>query len=299
MVKKNLWRDLAVEFRALRDSHGTLQAHWYIDDGGSKAWKVWDPAGGTATVRFEALAKRGALALSQAGGSGDPLSAWLDILSARAAISDLTATESRKMLTKSVDKQRPGGKILRICEASADYCTALESHALDAESLQEQQEDPRNWSVLHRQVATHMKLKQIRGAPAEEIPEEFVRAGIAEQYGVKPEEVTAKQMRNEVAGLLRRYPGIKLTAPPTGDGQEEGKAPGVSQSTESMGQQIDRYRQECRMTVEEFAAAVSVTTRTVQRHMAGTRKPLARHLSGYERLFSKLLKRRIVIEKRS
>src|SRR3984957_19644611 len=30
---------------------------------------------------------------------------------------------------------------------------------------------PRNWSVLHRQVATHMKLKQIRGAPAEEIPE--------------------------------------------------------------------------------------------------------------------------------
>jgi predicted transcriptional regulator len=53
------------------------------------------------------------------------------------------------------------------------------------------------------------------------------------------------------------------------------------------------------MTVEELAAAVSVTTRTVQRHMAGTRKPLARHLAGYERLFSKLLKRRIVIEKRS
>src|ERR1700726_3679736 len=137
MVEANLWRDLAVEFRALHDRRGTLQAHWYIDDGGSKVWKIWDPAGGTAAVRFEALAKRGALALSQAGGSGDPLSAWLDILSARAAISDLTATESRKMLTKSGDKQRPGGKILRICEASADYCTALESHALDAESLQQ------------------------------------------------------------------------------------------------------------------------------------------------------------------
>jgi hypothetical protein len=66
-------------------------------------------------------------------------------------------------------------------------------------------------------------------------------------------------------------------------------------SAESVGHQINRYREECRMTVEKLAEKMKLNTRSVQRHIADT-VPLARNITAYERVFSKSLNREIVIK---
>lgn len=69
--------------------------------------------------------------------------------------------------------------------------------------------------------------------------------------------------------------------------------------TETIGEQINRLREECRLTVEELAERIGIEPRSVQRHEAGTSTPYARHLRTYEKEFSKLLNRQIVISKLS
>ena len=66
---------------------------------------------------------------------------------------------------------------------------------------------------------------------------------------------------------------------------------------ESIGRQINRYREACQMTVEDLAAKLEIGTRTVQRHLANASVPHPRHLSAYGRVFSRLLNKRIVIKK--
>jgi DNA-binding transcriptional regulator YiaG len=63
----------------------------------------------------------------------------------------------------------------------------------------------------------------------------------------------------------------------------------------SAGRQIDRLRKECHLTEEQLAVEMKITTRTVQRHIYDTCPPRSRNLTGYSRLFSRLLKRQIVI----
>jgi hypothetical protein len=68
---------------------------------------------------------------------------------------------------------------------------------------------------------------------------------------------------------------------------------------ESVGRQIDLLRNECQLTEEQLAEKMMITARTVQRHISDTCLPLSRSLTGYSRLFSKLLERQIVIKKMS
>jgi ribosome-binding protein aMBF1 (putative translation factor) len=63
--------------------------------------------------------------------------------------------------------------------------------------------------------------------------------------------------------------------------------------------QIERLRQQCRMTVEELAEALDVVPRSVFRHLSGESIPRNRHLAAYERVFSERLKTKIVILKTS
>jgi hypothetical protein len=75
---------------------------------------------------------------------------------------------------------------------------------------------------------------------------------------------------------------------------------GIRQNSEgselkAAGQEIDRLRKEGRLTMEDLAKAINSTPRTVQRHIAGENKPLPRCVAAYERVFSMLLKRKIVI----
>jgi hypothetical protein len=68
-------------------------------------------------------------------------------------------------------------------------------------------------------------------------------------------------------------------------------------SAESVGRQINRYREDCRMTIEDLGENIGLDARTVQRHVADACIPFARNLTAYERVFSKLLNKEIVIKK--
>jgi ribosome-binding protein aMBF1 (putative translation factor) len=68
---------------------------------------------------------------------------------------------------------------------------------------------------------------------------------------------------------------------------------------ESVGAQIRRLRDECQLTTEELAEEVEMEVRSVQRHLANKATPYVRHFRAYERVFSKLLSRKVVISKMS
>lgn len=68
---------------------------------------------------------------------------------------------------------------------------------------------------------------------------------------------------------------------------------------ETVATQISRLREECRLTIEELAERIGIEPRSIQRHESGACLPYTRHLRVYEREFSKLLNRQVVISKLS
>lgn len=66
--------------------------------------------------------------------------------------------------------------------------------------------------------------------------------------------------------------------------------------TETIAEQIERFRRECNLSVDALANEIGVEPRSVYRHLAGVQPRLA-HIGAYERGFSKLLKRDVVIKK--
>lgn len=67
----------------------------------------------------------------------------------------------------------------------------------------------------------------------------------------------------------------------------------------TVGEQIERFREECRMSVEQLAEEVDIEARSVYRHLSGKVEPRLNHLGAYDRVFSKHLGRKIVIERTS
>jgi hypothetical protein len=86
---------------------------------------------------------------------------------------------------------------------------------------------------------------------------------IAEQDGIKPEEVTFQRIRFEIAGLLPFYPAITMVpadkpnagipAPPTAIAEPTQDSTPQSGATETLAAQIQRLRQECRWSVEKLS----------------------------------------------
>jgi hypothetical protein len=66
--------------------------------------------------------------------------------------------------------------------------------------------------------------------------------------------------------------------------------------TPPISEQLDLLRKECRITVEELADAISLSARSVYRHLSGDAAPRGRQIIAYEKLFSKKLERLIRIE---
>src|ERR1700722_4507118 len=78
MANSKFWRSLAKAFRALL-VNSRMRAEWrYIVGKGPKEWTLAN-ASRMARIQFEAVARRGAAALSDAGGS-DLLVVWLEAL---------------------------------------------------------------------------------------------------------------------------------------------------------------------------------------------------------------------------
>lgn len=102
------------------------------------------------------------------------------------------------------------------------------------------------------------------------LPEPLVREVLGTLYGIKPEKVTLDRTARD--------------QPPT---------------LETIGLQLNRLREECRWTEEQLAERISISLRSVQRHLAGESIPYSRHIHAYERVFSKRLERQVVIDRMS
>ena len=84
--------------------------------------------------------------------------------------------------------------------------------------------NPDNWSPLRRRVEEFRKVKALVAGPHERIPESLVREVIAEQNGIKPEDVSLRQIQFEVSGLLQDYPAITLIPSPAPTASSAGGA---------------------------------------------------------------------------
>jgi ribosome-binding protein aMBF1 (putative translation factor) len=81
---------------------------------------------------------------------------------------------------------------------------------------------------------------------------------------------------------------------------DERTAPPVSQHAtmlETIGKQIDMLRLECDLSFEELAEKVGIDPTNVSRHIRGKATPSRMNRRSYERVFSNMLKRHVVINK--
>jgi len=82
--------------------------------------------------------------------------------------------------------------------------------------------------------------------------------------------------------------------PPTAVGQPV--PPREAQRGETISEQIERLRNECRLAVEDLAEAIDLTPRSVYRHLSGGAHPRKRQLAAYEKVFSEKLKRQVHLQ---
>jgi hypothetical protein len=133
MPEEEFWRGIEARFRAIQSRkvpvHGvpwhddSLYAVW-LASGWSDTGDQWrlDGANHTVKVNFRWLAERAAVELGHPGGRSGVLF-WLDLLKRESPNYKGTGSGSGdKGLTRTEH-----GKIVRVCEASADYCLRLET----------------------------------------------------------------------------------------------------------------------------------------------------------------------------
>jgi hypothetical protein len=92
------------------------------------------------------------------------------------------------------------------------------------------EDDPKNWSVLRRRFEAFRSIKKLLTGPHETIPEALVRSALAEELGIKAEEVTIEQIIHAVARLLPQYPAITVIPVSQPEGT---KPPALAGSPES------------------------------------------------------------------
>jgi hypothetical protein len=181
------------------------------------AWTL--PSDQNAFAQFDAMARRAASMLTPLP-TGDLLVAWLEALWKEATEgpvrSGIEIVGKDRVWSSDPTKIVPAGpielrgKIEHVFQASSALCRKFESGALQAEFEEKKRNDPANWTRLHAHYEVFKTLRELHTGPRERIPESFVRQTIADQLGIKPEEVTPKQINFELAGLLPFYGSVEL-----------------------------------------------------------------------------------------
>jgi hypothetical protein len=107
-------------------------------------------------------------------------------------------------------------------------------------------------------------------------------------FKLETEHIAAKRFADfekAIAGAIGRSDSLRAEL-----GQNETVMP-----AESLAAQLLRLRDECRITTEQLAELVGVDSATAYRHLRGVSRPQIRKIGKYEKVFSKLLNRRVVI----
>jgi hypothetical protein len=137
MADSSFWRNLAEKFSGIALILAALRADYYYTLGsGCAEWKLRGAQGGSV-IHFETLARRGASALPGADGS-ELLQAWLEALKSVSSTFRLELSGIEQNADGSEGAHHYTGTIVRVCEASADYCREMEGRALEAEVREKQ-----------------------------------------------------------------------------------------------------------------------------------------------------------------
>jgi hypothetical protein len=134
------WHDLETRFRELQpDALHDLQAEW-ISTAWNDAGEQWFISGGgneRTRKLFSWLAEKAAIRLGEPGGSAAVFH-WLDLLKRD------SPNFRRAFHGTSWDRgkatEHEGGRIERLCEASADYCLKLENEEMSRAAVPEHSE---------------------------------------------------------------------------------------------------------------------------------------------------------------
>jgi hypothetical protein len=127
--------------------------------------------------------------------------------------------------------------------------------------------------------------------------------GLQEFQKIMKFEIDGAVSSLRLTGIQQRYleteffipPERKLLESSTPTALREPEPPKV---VETIGAQINRLREEAsHLSEEELAEKTGLDIRTVQRNIANETTPSGRNLRAYERVFSKLLNRQVVISK--
>jgi hypothetical protein len=215
MANSDFWRELAISFQSVPPLYEfTAYRQYYMElryfSPTSTTEPDWKLQGiPTARAEFDAMARRSATMLTPSP-TGDLAMAWLEALWKE-------ATEGPVRLGIEISgKDRSGiltelrGKIDYVFQASSALCRKFESDALQTEFEERQRNDPQKWPPLRQRFEAFKSIRELHTGPHERIPEALVRDAIADQLGIKPEEVTWKQITFAMAGLLRDYPALTL-----------------------------------------------------------------------------------------
>jgi hypothetical protein len=122
-----------------------------------------------------------------------------------------------------------------------------------------------------------------------------------------PEDESRERFRRSMEKATDRFYGVSSThivAPVLGSYRSgwrrldvETPASTAPQQQEPTCIQLSKLREESRLTVEQLAERVKLDTRSVERHLAGKTIPRLAHIGCYEKIFSELLARHVVISK--
>lgn len=121
-----------------------------------------------------------------------------------------------------------------------------------------------------------------------------VNLAIREFWGAMSLEIEGISNSYQLTGIQRRLLQVEFHAPPEQKNpptQNIVPAPIALKKSEPIAKQIDRLREESRLTIEEVAEALDLAPRSIYRHLSGQANPRSRQIAAYEDLFSKRLKR--------
>jgi hypothetical protein len=148
MLDSDFWRDLAEKFRAIKDPHNKLHAIWqYTAKVGEPSppfaeWKFGMSDQRMLSVRyeFETVARRGGPKVYP---YMESLTGWLEALRGSGLNAEMSGSGVKSNPDGTITDHTYSGRIVRICEASADLCKQYESLALEAERMAQVQEEAR------------------------------------------------------------------------------------------------------------------------------------------------------------
>lgn len=203
------------------------------------------------------------------------------------------------------------GTLREVCRASANLCDQLELAAMvsaahpeviaptkakmPSQVIEPDLEELRSLAIaLDGQDAILLDgIRTVRGYEVSEAQWNAVASVLRDIFAKLPELAIPLEFHGQPFALRSQISTVRVRLQRKIEGLEHSRKSAVL----SIGKQIDRLRDECGLSIEELSEKVGIHPTNVSRHIHDESVPSRTTLPKYNRAFSKLLNREIVIRK--